>query len=720
MPPIGAKPDPANHRTPSETIRYILAAPKRSIQHQRVSESARVYHASRDVLSVFNGLSAQKDGHRLALLFVARMPMPIPTGLLLLSAPLLQARDVSVRLRVVVAGRLISTLPDRIESIGPIVRALTAGLGKTRTLERLILLQSQVKKSETLDTIVADAERTTRLVCPKCSVRLSRAALIRHLWHKHRLIYESGAGRDPGPIVEKAVEDYTTSQDVEALDRIYATTERMYDEVEPKQIHQAILTRLNTGSGTGGAAVLDTDQLARLAAEDDCGLCPTCFSSVPASIPRLPEPLLLTNGRLVGEGYRVEALRRRIVMTYSDNSTESLPDPEDRSNTREFAAQVGAGLATVALLSGIFYPGKPLLPTVGLTLASIGAYAGLLFRERFVPSPNTRAINRCWSELVPGIGRSARAIRFLTRLCRASLGRGDADVRSKVLWELVEHAAVLAEKGPTQSQLFAVARLLQAHDSSRIGKEWINQLIGVLEPFFRGEVTPVYVEAVAETLLNSDQFSDRDAARLRILLPSVAFEAGLTPQGLSPLMEACPNLGRLFAGNSDWLELLFELWKMRNTRPWENSIGLAQTVFELTRKGTGARLLLAYPDTIMIAEFPELGEVLIGRRGLTIADCTVADPEAAIAVEPSKKGNFILVFGAHRIAVENKISEKTLRGLRAWLRFRAERLIPAIGRSATGSIPERVRQLLIPIVVDCPMCRGRSLARVGSVGKIWV
>ena len=108
---------------------------------------------------------------------------------------------------------------------------------------------------------------------------------------------------------------------------------------------------------------------------------------------------------------------------------------------------------------------------------------------------------------------------------------------------------------------------------------------------------------------------------------------------------------------------------------------------------------------------------MIGRRGVTVGDCTTADPDAPVAVEAAKKGSNILVFGPHRIAVKDKISEKTLRGLKAWLKFRAERLMPAMGRSATAAVPDRVRQLLEPIAVDCPMCRTRSLVRVGAVGR---
>jgi hypothetical protein len=706
-------------RTPEEVVRWVLAAADRRTQFERLGEAARIFHTSAAVLTVFNRLATAKDGRRLALTFTARMPTPMPAGLILLSAPLLQSRDVGIHLRVNVAGRLIDAMPDRIESIGPIVRALTAGLGRVRTLERLVQLQSRVEKSEVIDTLVADAERTTKLKCPKCSAKLTRPALIKHLWKKHRLVYEHGGAREPGPVVERAVEEFARDREPEQIDRVYAVTEQLYAEAEPRQIHQAILSRL-------GGQHDDAELLRKEAAEAEAGLCPSCYSMVPPSVPPLLPPLALASGRLLGEGYAVEAQRRRVAITYPDGSVDRVPDPNDRSGTREFAAKVGAGVAAAALVFAAAMPRdavKPLLPTVALSLLSIGAYTGLLYRERKVPKPDARALDAAWAELAPGIGRSPRAIRFLTRLCRSSLGVGTVEERSKAVWELVEHAAVLAEKGPPQTQLLAAVRLLQAHDSARIGKEWVNQLLAAWEPFLRGEVTPVYAEAVAEMLLDSPLFSDRDAARLRVQLPVAAFDAGLSPAGLNALAERCPNFGRVLAGNSDWFDLLYELWRMKSTRPWETVAGAAQSVLDLTKKGGGIKALLAYPDTLLVGEFDppfdkELGDILIGRRGVTLGDFTTADADAEVTTETTRKGTNVLVFGQHRIATERKIPDKVVRVLKGWLKFRAERLMPAAGRSAAAAVPERVQQLLAPLAVECPMCRTRAFVTVGQIGTV--
>lgn len=712
--PPGALPD---NPTPADVVRWIVAAPDRTAQNKRLSAAAAAYHKSREVLTVFNRLAAAKDGHRLALQFVARMPQPMPTGLILLSAPLLQARDVSAQLRVNVAGRLVATMPDRPESIGPIVRALTAGLGKARTLERLIHLQSRVAKSDTVDRLVADAEATTRLKCPRCPARLTRPALIKHLWAKHRLVYEDGVAREPGPLVERAVERFAATREPDDLDRVYAVTEQLYADAEPRQIHQAVLSRL-------GRDHEDAGPLCEAAAEAGRGLCPSCYAMLPPSIPPTPSPLALADGRLVGEGYRLEALRRKVEIVYPDGSTERLADPADRPGAREFAARVGAAVAGLGLLVAALPTGmKPLIPTLAISTLAVGAYTGLLYRERRVAKPDARALDAAWRELAPHVGRSAAAIRFLARLCRTSLGRGTTDERSKALWELVEHAAVLAEKGPPQTQLLAAARVLQAHDSARIGKEWVNQLLGAWEPFLRGEVSPVYAETAADVLLTSDYVSDRDAARLRVQLPAAAFDAGLTPAGLHALAEACPNFGRLLAGNVDWFELLYDLWKMRTTRPWEAAVGPATSVLELTRKGGGnVRPLLAVPDTLLIAELDapfdkDLGPVLVGRRGVTIGDLTVGDADANVATETTKKGTNVLAFGPHRIATERKVPEKVLRVLRGWLRFRTDRLMTAVGRYAGEAVPDRVRQMLASLAVACPMCGSRSVVKVGEVGK---
>ena len=103
-----------------------------------------------------------------------------------------------------------------------------------------------------------------------------------------------------------------------------------------------------------------------------------------------------------------------------------------------------------------------------------------------------------WSELIPGIGRQPPAVRYLIRLCRASLTAGDPSARVEAVAELVEQSAVLANKGGVYVQLIAAARVLQVFDATVPGRERAARLASVFDPFLRGEADPPFAEAVAE------------------------------------------------------------------------------------------------------------------------------------------------------------------------------------------------------------------------------
>src|SRR5207248_1683517 len=152
-----------------------------------------------------------------------------------------------------------------------------------------------------------------------------------------------------------------------------------------------------------------------------------------------------------------------------------------------------------------------------------------------------RALDAAWREIAPRVGRSAAAVHLLTRLCRTSIGRGTPFERTEAVWELVEHAAVLAEKGGIYLQLLAAARALQAHDAAKFGRDWVHGLVEMFEPFFRGELPGAYAEAAAEVLLGAEAFGDREAARLRVLLATAGFDAGWTPADFADLVPACPQ-----------------------------------------------------------------------------------------------------------------------------------------------------------------------------------
>ena len=406
-------------------------------------------------------------------------------------------------------------MPDRRESIGPIIRSLTAGLSRARTLERLLQLQSRIEKCDALDGLVDEMQASVKYRCPKCRGRFTRPALARHLWMKHRLLFDHGRVQEPGPLVEAAVAKAVETREAEKLDRVYFWANQLYTGVEPAQVHQAILSRVGTYPG-------DLEPLKAAAAEHAAGVCPGCYAAVRAPAPPIPPPLTLSAGRLAGDGYLVEltdfTTGRRLRVTGPGVELYRGPDPGRRFAPRDLAVWVALPFTLLALAAAIAAPagwGKPVWLVLWLTAFGLLVYAAVRFLRGPLPDLTDRAVDAAWREIAPRVGRSAAAVRLLTRLCRTSIGHGTPGERAETVWELVEHAAVLAEKGGGYVQLLAAARVLQAYDAAKLGRDWVHGLVDAFEPFLRGELRGGYAEAAAEVLLTAEAFGDREAARLR-------------------------------------------------------------------------------------------------------------------------------------------------------------------------------------------------------------
>src|SRR5207253_1055063 len=107
------------------------------------------------------------------------------------------------------AARVLRSPPDRLASVRPVVKALTAGLTPLRRLERLRQLQHQLDRSRTLDALIERRERRVKMACPRCGVRLSLPEMVKHLWHTHRLFLDRGKVRDPRRLATELRADHT-------------------------------------------------------------------------------------------------------------------------------------------------------------------------------------------------------------------------------------------------------------------------------------------------------------------------------------------------------------------------------------------------------------------------------------------------------------------------------------------------------------------------------
>jgi hypothetical protein len=705
-----------------QLVRGIAAEPKRAGQVRGLDRLIRAIAGRPLALHAFNALAGHSP--RLACEFVARAPDPVPSGLVIVAAGHLTDRTVPLGLRLAVAGKLLTALPDQAESVGPVLRSLTSGLGKARALDRLIQLQSRVETCRTLDAEVERMTASVRFRCPKCVRRFQRPELAKHLWAEHRTLTERGKAVESGVAIEAAVAAAPQGEP-DRIDRTFLLSQVLYPGVARAAVHQGLASRHWRGPDEYGP-------LCEAAEAAGNGVCPRCYGGVPPPVPAIRPPLTLADGRLAGDGYVVEVrdtpIGRSASVAKSGDPVRFDPDVGARLPPRLAAVWAGLVAAVVVLPATFLVPRDRLLPAV-VAAAGLGAVAIVYLAARSIrppiPDPSDRAVDLAWERIAPGAGRSAAAVQFLTRLCRTSLTAGTPASRANAVWELVEHAAVLADKAGLYWHLFAASRLLQAVDSATLGRDRVGALADVFEPVLRGEQPAGVGEAAAIVLNDSGVLNDGERQRLRVRLTAAAFAAGLTPADLVALRRAAPALAELAAaGPADHLRALYAVWLGKNTRPWL-VVGPAESVLDLVTASpnTATRILRDYPDALLVPKLgdiidEELGPCAVCTRGVGLAGEIVADPTATVATVRARGGGGEVQFGRFRFAVSDRPPDAAEYRLRSWLRYRAEDLLPQADEFADPATSPRGKALIGTLLARCPLCGTDSVTRIGQMGLL--
>jgi predicted RNA-binding Zn-ribbon protein involved in translation (DUF1610 family) len=710
----------------AEFVRQAAAAADRPEQTRALLQLIQAVTTATVAGSVFRLLTRSGSGGlRLALEFLARLPWKIPADLIREATPHLTDRSIPLPVRLSAAAAILSSVPDEPRAVGTVVRAVTAGLTRSRALERMYQLQSRVEECEALDALVATSEGRVRMRCPRCPARLTRRELVPHLWHRHRLAFQNGQARDPRTLLDAVITAAAASRDVSEIDRAFLLTAHYFPEAGPRQVLQALAAR-------GAYDPTQTDRLLKLAAEERAGLCPVCLTAMPDPVPQLPPPANASGGRVSADGYAVDVDDLPAGRTFTVTLPRARPnrryDDPLRRSPRKIAALVALPLMLMAAAVVLIIPSRVAHPAwVAAWLGLVGwmVYLAVRLARRPLPDRTERAVELAWTKLAPLVGRTPPAVHFLTRLARASIGVGDVGERAALVFELVQHAAVLAEKGGPYQQFLAVVRVLEVLDQGRLGRERVAGLVGVFEPFLRGELGPAYAEAAAETVLTSDALPAGDMRRLGVLVVEAAFENGLVPTDLVTVGRFCPWFRRVILdARPDHLALLYAVWRGRNTRPW-SAVGDAATVFELAREtpAAGRRILAEFPDTLLRTEVgeaieAEIGPVLVAARGVVVAGSVVADPDAAVDLA-RLPGGWRLQFGPHRFQLTSRISYRIVDDLRKWLKYRAATLLPEAERTPPRGTGLRAVGMVAPLAVACPLCGTRSVVRTGQIGTPW-
>lgn len=606
---------------------------------------------------------------------------------------------IPVPIRVGAAARVLQFVHDRPGPVRRIIRPLIAGLTPSRALDRLRQVQNQIETCEALDALIDERERRVKLVCPRCRERLPRIEMVKHLWHHHGLTLERGKTRDATRVIEELQARHAATGNAETLDSVTAL---------------AGTEGVRRWIAAGEPAAEEVAPLLTAAAERDTGVCPVCYAELPEAVPPLPAPLVLINGRLAGDGYVIEVGSGAWFRTLRITTPASGLAVGRRLLTPRGAATLLASLVLLVALALL----KGWLSLGGIAVALL-VYLVVRYFGRF-DNDDDRAVNAAWMRLAPGLSEKARAARFLTRLVLASRGVGDPGQRVRVLSSMVARAAAKAAASDAELQLLAAAAVLQVEDESGFGRDVVSGIASLAASGFNGQQPAYFAEFVVAAYLTHERELG-NLARLRVLLLSAAFEAGLVPRDLLTLWAGAPNLKHAMAFEpAHRLAMLFGLWRTRTRRAWE-AVAAADTVFDLahTSPPTAARLLGRFPDLLLIhwpqAPVDELvGPVLVCSRGVAVGGHFVADPDANVRFVDE---GHTLLYGWHRLELARKVPPEFLGVIRGLLRFRAERLLPFIdGYLAPGS-GDVSRRLLVPFCRRCPNCGTLSAVTCGALGR---
>jgi hypothetical protein len=665
------------------------------------------------------------QGPELAYSFVNQLPGVLPKELARAIIPTLKDATVPLSLKLAVTGKVLEAAPDDRRIITPILDQLISGLPRTSALERLLQLQSHVEKSEALDAIIAQMESDSPLKCPKCPAQLPRGELIKHLWNQHQLLYcGEGKAATPRPELDQIITASAVAEDPAALDEAYSYSQLYFPEAERRLVFQSLAVR-------GNPDPTQTNRLMTLAEEQHAGLCPSCLSAVADPVPELPPPASLANGRLAAEGYLIEVrdtgMGRVANLAIVDGPVEQLPSRGQSIPPRLTAVVVAMPLFLFAAIGVVLIPGKfaqPLFMAFWLIIMSWIGYAVVRYLTKPLSDASGQAIDYAWSELVPGISLNSTSTRFLIRLCRASIGEGHHADRTTVLRDLIEEVARRADRGASYQQLLASARILQVLDGAQLGREKINGLVEMFEPFLRGELQASYAEAAAEVLLSGDTLSEGDTIRLGVCLVGSTFNAGLTPADLLAIGRFGPMFRQLLLdASASHLGQLYALWKSRNNRPWSN-IGEALTVFELAKDvpNAGRKILTDFPDTLLRIPVQDviedqLGPILLTTRGLVVGGKLLGDPDGPIEQQEPEEDDWRLRFGTYRFKLNKRLPNRFVQSLQEWMRLWTDRY--AAHAENLGKRTEKLPHIIAPLAVHCPLCDEAIVIRRGLLGTPW-
>ncbi|MDW8243838.1 MAG: hypothetical protein RMJ88_11555 [Thermogemmata sp.] len=613
--------------------------------------------------------------------------------------PLLADSRIPWEIRRQATARLLRLVPDRLRYVRPLLQALTHGLTSQQKWECLRWLQEAVPRCHALDRWLARWDQRRRWRCPRCQRYLPRPEFVTHLWHVHGLIYDHQRRRVcmPHRLARLAARRWQQTGQNAELDQVWLWN------------GTAGLRRCLRSPATTPE---DWHALLGQAGVRHQGLCPRCLTELPASLPPELPPLTVTTHRLSTFDWCVEILTGPCWHV----TRVRAPDQDYRLVQIRPSPRLLACLAALAAAAVVLIVVPARLVPWPLLLISLTIYGLVRFLLRHQADRIDQLIDAAWQYLVPQarLDRDDH-LRWLTRLCQASMGQGSPAVRQDVLYPILQR---LSETSPTDQperwRTRGAAEALWLDDLAMDETKTLAALLQRLEVVFRGDAPWLYAEALlAAWPLRND--ANKFRHRLQIMLQMVAFQLGWTPRQLKTLCDLAPAIAHWLRPDAPaLLAQRYALWHLPYSPAWSPQI---ITVFELVQRWPtlAEHWLAEYPDLLWLERWdpqhePALGPIIITASGVCLAGYRSLNPEATIELKAVGRA---LNYDGQWLYTWQPLPDTLPQRLRDWLRFLNDFLEMIPDDTATPLFHQALSSLVRP----CPQCRLPLLVPPGKIAR---
>ncbi|MBX9680434.1 MAG: hypothetical protein K2X38_16875 [Gemmataceae bacterium] len=494
-----------------------------------------------------------------------------------------------------------------------LLRKFVEGSGKLRGIERLDRLELRVGRMAAIDEVRGALQQRVRMNCPRCGIELQQRDMLNHLWDRHRLVLDQQRVREPWRVLADWVVDYRLEKDQAILERCKELALRSDPRDGIGRLHRLLLSQ-GVDDAEGRRQLLASIQ------GKPRSLCPHCFTDHASSRVSETPPLITDGESMSGYGYRLRWEDRGLVpqirMSRPDGSVEILRPPGYWLTAHAKAAVALVPMTAVAFVAlRIALPEETLELLVALLSLGISlVLAGAGYWLGSGPISERQWIDLAWEVLVPSLLKNEHLEwAVLGGLARASIGKGNAQVRSQNLTRCLRRGADVQDEDAVAISALGSLLQLEARDAERRGDDPVPFVAEHLSNLLRGS----FPLGACRHLLGSLHETWPTDRRLRtaVLVTELADNDSL-PQDLADLQQAAPE-ARAFFGDH-----LFErslAWTVLRRSfldgDWHER---APTIFDLAKSASTPKF--AEKADVLLAQKTTQGNICVERDGVRFAD----------------------------------------------------------------------------------------------------